>query len=506
MIRRVGVRGTRGGLAGGVTRHTGRDDRATVEQVLDPRTRMILFKLLNAGVIGSIHGCVSTGKEANVYHAFTPTGGELAIKVYKTSILVFKDRDRYVSGEFRFKSGYAKSNPRKMVKLWAEKEMRNLKRLGAAGLPVPTPRVLRMHVLVMDFLGADGVAAPRLKDAALSTPQAAAAYREVVTLMRRMYAECRLVHADLSEYNMLYHAGRVVLIDVSQSVETDHPRALEFLRMDATNVTDFFRRAGVDVMTPRELFDSVVSLELAADAAAAEAYVDAAVARAAARAACGGPAALSPAEEGEARVFMQSFIPQSLAGVRDVEGDVDRLTRGDTAGLYYAGLTGVVSAAGGGGGGTAGAAAEHAPPPDERGPAAAAAGGHHNDDSPAAAGGEAAAASAAATAVGTGVSSGSDGEGAAEAGGDDTGGGGEAAAKVGGGASDDDDDDDDSDGGEEEEGGGAAEGDPAYTKRAASKEERAAHKAAVKAAKREKRKTKIPKAVKKRHAKSGTQR
>ena len=43
-------------------------DRATVEQVMDPRTRMILFKLLNKGFMSEIDGCISTGKEANVYH------------------------------------------------------------------------------------------------------------------------------------------------------------------------------------------------------------------------------------------------------------------------------------------------------------------------------------------------------------------------------------------------------------------------------------------------------
>ena len=104
-------------------------DRATVEQVLDPRTRMILFKLINRGIVYEINGCISTGKEANVYHALTPEKDHLAIKIYKTSILVFKDRDRYVSGEYRFRHGYSKSNPRKMVQTWAEKEMRNLKRL-----------------------------------------------------------------------------------------------------------------------------------------------------------------------------------------------------------------------------------------------------------------------------------------------------------------------------------------------------------------------------------------
>ena len=107
----------------------GKDDRATSEQVLDPRTRMILFKLLNNGFLEEIDGCLSTGKEANVYYARGGQGQEYAVKIFKTSILVFKDRDRYVSGEYRFRNGYCKSNPRKMVKTWAEKEMRNLKRL-----------------------------------------------------------------------------------------------------------------------------------------------------------------------------------------------------------------------------------------------------------------------------------------------------------------------------------------------------------------------------------------
>ena len=54
---------------------------------------------------------------------------EFAVKIFKTSILIFKDRERYVNGEFRFRKGHCKGNPRKKVKLWAEKEVRNLKRI-----------------------------------------------------------------------------------------------------------------------------------------------------------------------------------------------------------------------------------------------------------------------------------------------------------------------------------------------------------------------------------------
>lgn len=134
-----------------------KSDRATVEQVLDPRTRMILFKMLSRGVICEINGCISTGKEANVYHASTSAGDSRAIKIYKTSILLFKDRDKYVSGEFRFRHGYCKGNPRKMVRTWAEKEMRNLIRLQTAGIPSPEPLLLRSHVLLMSFIGKDNM-------------------------------------------------------------------------------------------------------------------------------------------------------------------------------------------------------------------------------------------------------------------------------------------------------------------------------------------------------------
>ncbi len=74
---------------------------------------------------------------------------------------------RYVKGDFRFSKGYSKGNPRKMVKVWAEKEMRNLMRVAAAGIRCPRVHQLQMHVLVMGFIGSGAVAAPRLKDADL---------------------------------------------------------------------------------------------------------------------------------------------------------------------------------------------------------------------------------------------------------------------------------------------------------------------------------------------------
>ena len=81
--------------------------------------------------------------------------------------------------------------------------------------------------------------------------------------MQKMFKDCNLVHADLSEYNMLWHDDQLWFIDVSQSVEPTHPRALEFLARDCGNVVNFFKKSGVTrVMSVEELFHHVSGLEI----------------------------------------------------------------------------------------------------------------------------------------------------------------------------------------------------------------------------------------------------
>ncbi|XP_062843704.1 serine/threonine-protein kinase RIO1 [Trichomycterus rosablanca] len=298
-----------------------KSDRATVEQVLDPRTRMILFKMLSRGVISEINGCISTGKEANVYHATTASGESRAIKIYKTSILLFKDRDKYVSGEFRFRHGYCKGNPRKMVRTWAEKEMRNLIRLQTAGIPSPEPIMLRSHVLVMGFVGKDEMPAPLLKNAALSESKARELYLQVIQNMRLMYQEARLVHADLSEFNMLYHEGDAYIIDVSQSVEHDHPHALEFLRKDCSNVNDFFWKHNVAVMTVRELFEFITDPSITSDNI--NQYLEKAMEIASSRTV----EERSNQDKVDDEVFKKAYIPRTLNEVSHYERDVDSMVK-----------------------------------------------------------------------------------------------------------------------------------------------------------------------------------
>ncbi|KAL7128329.1 hypothetical protein ABFS83_14G309000 [Erythranthe nasuta] len=323
------------GMSIGKTKTTEKADRATVEQAIDPRTRMVLFKMLNRGVFNDINGCISTGKEANVYHATKTDGQELAIKIYKTSVLVFKDRDRYVQGDYRFRYGYCKHNPRKMVKTWAEKEMRNLMRLKAAGIRCPAPLMLRLHVLVMEFIGKEGWAAPRLKDADLSHDKLRESYVEIIMVMRTLYQKCKLVHGDLSEYNILYYEGHLYIIDVSQTVDLDHPHALDFLREDCLHVSDFFRKNGVAAMTIRELFDFIVDPTIGDDSV--DSYLEEVQQKILARGDM-----ISAEEEIADSVFVQSYIPKTLDNVKNAEEDVQRIISGkDTGDMYYQTITGL---------------------------------------------------------------------------------------------------------------------------------------------------------------------
>ncbi|XP_055481700.1 serine/threonine-protein kinase RIO3, partial [Psammomys obesus] len=191
---------------------------------------------------------------------------ECAIKVFKTTLNEFKNRDKYIKDDFRFKDRFSKLNPRKIIRMWAEKEMHNLTRMQKAGIPCPTVVLLKKHVLVMSFIGHDQVPAPKLKEVKLSGEEMRDAYYQTLHLMQQLYNECTLVHADLSEYNMLWHAGKVWLIDVSQSVEPTHPHGLEFLFRDCRNVSQFFQKGGVkEALNERELFNAVSGLDISAD-------------------------------------------------------------------------------------------------------------------------------------------------------------------------------------------------------------------------------------------------
>lgn len=72
-----------------------------------------------------------------------------------------------------------------------------------------------------------------------------------------MLIDCNLVHADFSEYNLLYFKKKIWVIDVSQSVEKDHPFSFEFLKRDIYNINNYYKKLGVNIFKFKSFFNLV---------------------------------------------------------------------------------------------------------------------------------------------------------------------------------------------------------------------------------------------------------
>ena len=215
-----------------------------------------LSRLISHGHIDTLDHCLSTGKEANVFRATTPEGAHVAVKIYRVHTSTFRAHQDYIWGDPRFSQG--NTNKREVVGIWATKEFKNLTRLLDAGCRVPTPFTVRENVLVMEFIGEDGLGAPMLKQVKLEDPEMR--FKNLLNFIETAWQEANLVHGDLSEYNVLVHWEDTVVIDTAQSVVCDHPRAKELLERDVGNLVRYFKRYDI-----REDPDALVANILAED-------------------------------------------------------------------------------------------------------------------------------------------------------------------------------------------------------------------------------------------------
>lgn len=227
------------------------EDRKTLDEVFDRSTLLVLYKFISNGFLETIDYPLSTGKEANVFHATTPQGGSLAVKIFRTNTATFRSFMTYIAGDPRF--GNVRPNRRDIVYVWAQKEYKNLQRYVEAGVRVPNPIAWRQNVLLMEFVGHEGTPAPRLRDAPYDDP--AALYETLIAQYRLGSEQGGLVHGDFSEFNILHPQGgddAPVVIDVAQAVLSTHPMARELLQRDAKNIAAYFRKQGLKRITPEE--------------------------------------------------------------------------------------------------------------------------------------------------------------------------------------------------------------------------------------------------------------
>jgi RIO kinase 1 len=230
-------------------------ERAVMEEVFDRATLMIIYAFLNKRVIDEIRGVVKAGKEARIYWGKDPDEKELAIKIYLTTSSGFKKGMLpYIEGDPRF--AHVRHDTRSLIYAWAQKEFKNLQRAYDVRVKVPKPIAVEKNVLIMEFIGKDGVSAPLMKDAPL--PDSKQVYKQLLTYLRKLYRKGELVHADLSEYNIMIWKSKPVIFDLSQAVSIEHPMANQFLQRDLENLNRYFRKLGVDVLPLEEMQKRVI--------------------------------------------------------------------------------------------------------------------------------------------------------------------------------------------------------------------------------------------------------
>lgn len=230
------------------------EDYQVFNNVFDMPTLMTITKMIDNGIIKSVESHFGSGKESKVYLATAPDGSFLALKIYLTVSAEFKKRLQYIAGDRRFSE--TKKGSRNLISIWAKKEFKNLRTAYQSGVRVPSPILVKRNVLVMEFVGDDeGNAATTLAQAKeISAPD----YDKIIDQMAILYQKAKLVHADLSEYNIFKTKdGEIILFDFGSAVDIQHPNSKQFLVRDITNINKFFEKRGLEVLALESAIESV---------------------------------------------------------------------------------------------------------------------------------------------------------------------------------------------------------------------------------------------------------
>lgn len=172
--------------------------------------------------------------------------------VYQTGWMLKPRERRALEAGSRFGHELAKN-------MWPAIEKDTLARAWRAGASVPFPVEQTEDGILMEYIGDRDGAAPRLATAGLSHEQARDARDQLFESLRALSAE-RIVHGDLSAYNMLWWEGRLVIIDFPQAIDAfANPHAPDLLHRDLLNVHEWFSRMRAD-FDVEEVFVELVTL------------------------------------------------------------------------------------------------------------------------------------------------------------------------------------------------------------------------------------------------------
>ncbi len=199
--------------------------------------------LVKAGVLEAFGKSLGVGKEADVFDALNPKGERIAIKFHRLGRISFRQTRR--------KRDYTAQRSASWLyqsRLAAEKEFQALKLVYPHKVAVPEPISQNRHVVVMGMI--DGAELAEYKE--IQKPEKV--LKEIFSNVRKAYLQAGVIHADLSEYNIILKPDmHVLIIDWPQCVTREHQNAQELLTRDVRNVARFFERKHMLKVEPKEV-------------------------------------------------------------------------------------------------------------------------------------------------------------------------------------------------------------------------------------------------------------
>jgi len=189
---------------------------------------LALQTLVGKNVLQAFGTPLGIGKEADIYDALMPDGKKVAVKFNRLGRTSFTHVGRLRS--YAPKHGWMYAS-----RLATAREFKALQKLYPR-VSVPEPIALDRHVLVMGLI--DGVELANVAD--IAEPETV--LDDVLENIKRS-RQLGIVHADLSEHNVIVKpSGEVLIIDWPQWIPTNHRNAQELLERDVTNILKYFGR------------------------------------------------------------------------------------------------------------------------------------------------------------------------------------------------------------------------------------------------------------------------
>lgn len=203
--------------------------------VFSEHSLKLLFKLSSQGYFEELESTISVGKEANIFTAVTKDHKRIVAKIYRLENCNFNKMYDYLNADSRY-NGVSR-NQRRIIFEWVQREFRNLM-IAREVIRVPKPILFKDNVLLMEFIG-NTDPAPELKDHAPKDPEKF--FNKIIDNMHKLYHK-KLIHGDLSAFNILIHNEEPIFIDFSQATPTDSSNSDELIKRDIKNISHYFRK------------------------------------------------------------------------------------------------------------------------------------------------------------------------------------------------------------------------------------------------------------------------